>query len=321
MPLRQSRCPFVDNGDRIVNYPRTMPRDPAPVALFAYRRADHLRRTVDSLRSCPEAPLTDLYVFCDGAKGEADGEAVRQVRDAVAAITGFASVTVVERSANVGLAGNVISGVTEVLGHSERVIVLEDDMVVSPDFLAYMDQALDLYADDEQVASIHAYVYATRTPLPDYFFLRGADCWGWATWRRGWALFEPDGRRLLASLEASGSLREFDFDGAFAYSDMLRDQIAGRNDSWAVRWYASAFLAGALTLYPGRSLVTNIGLDGSGTHAGDMPALATTAGRMPPMTRIPVEESAQARAAIADALRPKSLARRVLARMRPGSGA
>jgi hypothetical protein len=265
--------------------------------------------------------MTDLHVFCDGAKGEADADAVREVRAQVAGITGFASVTVVVRPVNVGLAGNVISGVSEVLERSERVIVLEDDMVVSPDFLAYMGQALDIYADDEQVASIHAYVYATRTLLPDYFFLRGADCWGWATWRRGWALFEPDGRLLLQRLESEGSLRDFDFDGAFPYSGMLRDQIAGRNDSWAVRWYASAFLAGALTLYPGRSLVANIGLDGSGTHAGDMPALATTAGRMPPMARIAVEESAAARAAIADALRPRSLAQRVLARMRPGRDA
>ncbi len=318
MPTPES-CPFPDEGDRIVNYPRTMPRDPAPVALFAYRRADHLRRTVESLQSCPEAAATDLHVFCDGAKGEADLDAVREVRAAVSAITGFASVSVVERPANMGLAGNVIAGVSEVLGRSERVIVLEDDMVVSPDFLAYMGQALDMYEADERVASIHAYVYDTRTPLPDDFFLRGADCWGWATWRRGWALFEPDGRLLLERLEVAGSLRDFDFDGAFPYSGMLRDQIAGRNDSWAVRWYASAFLAGALTLYPGRSLVANIGLDGSGTHAGDMPALVTTAGRMPPLTRIPIEESAQARAAIADALRPRSRAQRVLARLRPGS--
>ena len=295
-----------------------MPRDPAPVALFAYRRPDHLQRTIDSLAACPEATATHLDVFADGAKDTSDAEDVRAVRAGIAGITGFASVTAIERPENLGLAENVISGVTSVLHENERVIVVEDDMVVSPDFLAYMNQALDMYAHDQQVASIHGYVYATREALPDYFFLRGADCWGWATWRRGWALFEPDGQRLLDRLEATGSTREFDIDGAFPYSDMLRDQIAGRNDSWAVRWYASAFLAGALTLYPGRSLVANIGLDGSGTHFGDLPALVTTAGRMPPMSRIPIEESKQARGAIADALRPASRTQRVLGRLRRG---
>jgi hypothetical protein len=298
-----------------------MPRDPAPVALFAYRRPDHLQRTIDSLASCPEVADTRLYVFADGAKGASDAEDVAAVRAVIAGITGFAAVTHIERPVNLGLAGNVISGVTQVLAENERVIVVEDDMVVSQDFLGYMNQALDMYADDQQVASIHGYVYATPEPLPDYFFLRGADCWGWATWRRGWALFEPDGQRLLDRLEAAGSIREFDIDGAFPYGDMLRDQIAGRNDSWAVRWYASAFLAGALTLYPGRSLVANIGLDGSGTHSGDLPALVTTAGRMPPMARIPIEESRQARAAIADALRPASRSQRVLGRLRRGGRA
>jgi hypothetical protein len=96
--------------------------------------------------------------------------------------------------------------------------------------------------------------------------LRGADCWGWATWRRGWAHFNPDGNYLLRELKQQGLLKKFDFDGAYAFSKMLQDQIDGLNDSWAVRWHASTFLANKLTLYPGRSLVHNIGNDSSGSH-------------------------------------------------------
>jgi hypothetical protein len=186
-------------------------------------------------------------------------------------------------------------------------------MVVSPDFLAYMNAGLALYAGDEQVVSIHGYVYPTRDALPDTFFLRGADCWGWATWRRGWAVFDPDGAALLARVEAAGLQRDFDLDGAFPYTAMLRDQVEGRTDSWAVRWYASAFLADKLTLYPGRSLVLNIGLDGTGTNSLPDDSLGDSVARMPHLVPVPVEESQAARAAIAGSL---SRRRPVLERVR-----
>lgn len=286
---------------------------PAPVALFAYRRLEHLQRTVASLAACPEASSTEVIAFSDGAKGEADAAEVAAVREFLRHVSGFADVTVVERTANLGLAGNVIDGVTRVLRDHERVIVLEDDMVVSPDFLAYMNQALDLYADEPRVVSIHGYVYPTEDRLPDYFFLRGADCWGWATWRRGWAVFEPDGASLLRGIEEAGLEKEFDLDGAFPYTAMLRDQIEGRTDSWAIRWYASAFLAGRLTLYPGRSLVVNIGLDGSGTNSLPDTTLGSAAGTMERLGLIPVEESSVARAAISRSLAGR---RPVLERLR-----
>lgn len=287
--------------------------DRAPVALFAYRRPEHLRRTLASLAACPEAPDTALVAFCDGAKGPDDTDDVAAVRRLLHEVGGFGSVSVVERDRNVGLAANVIDGVTSVLRDSPTVIVLEDDMVVSPDFLAYMNAGLALYAGDEQVVSIHGYVYPTRDALPDTFFLRGADCWGWATWRRGWAVFDPDGAALLARVEAAGLQRDFDLDGAFPYTAMLRDQVEGRTDSWAVRWYASAFLADKLTLYPGRSLVLNIGLDGTGTNSLPDDSLGDSVARMPHLVPVPVEESQAARAAIAGSL---SRRRPVLERVR-----
>lgn len=276
---------------------------PVPVALFAYRRPDHLRRALSSLAACPEASATSLVVFCDGPRGPADDADVAEVRRVARAAQGFAAVDVVAQDVNRGLAVSVIAGVTEVLNRADAVIVLEDDMVVSADFLTYMNAALAMYADEDRVVSIHGYVYPTDEELPPTFFLRGADCWGWATWRRGWAHFDPDGARLLSALESAGLTRAFDFDGAFPYSQMLRDQVAGQVDSWAIRWYASAFLDDLLTLYPGRSLVENIGLDGSGTHSVDGRGLATSASELGGFSRVPVEESPRARAVIARALR------------------
>lgn len=292
----------------------------APVALFAFRRPDHLLRCLTSLAACPEAASTDLVVFCDGPRGPHDAAAVEEVRAIAREAAGFGSVKVVEQPVNRGLAASVIDGVTAVLGDHECVIVVEDDLVVSVDFLRFLNEALDMYGDDEDVVSIHAFSYPTYGELPQTFFLRGADCWGWATWRRGWALFDPDGPGLLARLRASGLEREFDLDGAYPYTALLEDQVEGRVDSWAVRWRASAFLAGRVTLWPGVSLVENIGQDGSGTHSVATSSLAVEAARLAwPLERIPVQESAAARTAIIDTVardhgaaggRLRSLARR-----------
>ncbi len=242
---------------------------PAPICLFVYNRPWHVRKTVESLQGNRLSKESDLFIFSDGAKDGEDGDKVSEVRHYIQQINGFRSVSIVERQGNLGLAASVIDGVTSILDSWGRIIVLEDDMETSPYFLEYMNDALVRYADDERVVSIHGYVYPVGSELPEAFFLPGADCWGWATWSRGWALFNPDGKYLLGEIDRRKLVRAFDFNGSFAYSRMLAEQSAGRNDSWAIRWYASAFLAGKLTLYPGRSLVQNIGNDNSGTHCGE----------------------------------------------------
>lgn len=241
----------------------------APVALFVYNRPRHTRQTIEALQKNPQASETDLVIYSDAPKSEAQAGQVRQVRDYLKNISGFKSVSVVERATNYGLARSIIEGVTEIVGKYGRIIVLEDDMVTSPYFLSYMNDALARYANDERVVCVHGYMFPIEQPLPEAFFLPGADCWGWATWSRGWSCFNSDGRALLDELKRRKLTDTFDYHGAYPFSKMLEGQIRGENDSWAVRWHASAFLAGKLTLHPGRSLVRNIGNDSSGTHCGD----------------------------------------------------
>jgi hypothetical protein len=239
----------------------------APIALFVFNRPDHTRKTIEALSRNELASQSRLIVFSDGPRDNKDILLVEQVRDYIDTITAFESVSIIPSKSNKGLANSIISGVTMVLSEYNKVIVLEDDIVTSPLFLKYMNNSLDLYENDEEVISIHGYIYPVKESLPDYFFLRGADCWGWATWRRGWKIFEPDGKKLYKELKRKNSLKEFDFGSAYPYTKMLLKQIAGKNNSWAIRWYASAFIHEKLTLYPGKSYIQNIGNDASGTHS------------------------------------------------------
>ena len=238
----------------------------APIALFVYNRPWHTRQTVEALAANMLASDTSLHVFSDAPKSETARQSVEAVRSYIRTISGFKSITIIERDTNFGLARSITDGVTSLCEQYGRVIVMEDDLVTSPYFLKFMNEGLDLYDSDERVISIHGYVYPVKATLPEMFFLRGADCWGWATWKRGWDLFESDGRSLLKELNARKLAHRFDFDGAHPYVRMLKKQIKGKNNSWAIRWYASAFLKNKLTLYPGRSLVLNIGIDNSGAH-------------------------------------------------------
>jgi hypothetical protein len=271
----------------------------APLTLFTYNRLWHTQQTIEALRNNELADASELFIFSDGPKSEADRKKVQSVREYLKTISGFKKVTIVERECNLGLAQSIITGVTEIVDGYGRIIVLEDDMRTSQYFLKFMNEALEFYKDEENVISIHGYMYPVKAKLSETFFLKGADCWGWATWKRGWGLFEPNGQKLLEELKTRDLTHRFDFNGSYDYTKMLVSQVKGENDSWAIRWYASAFLNDKLTLYPGRSLVFNTGTDASGTHceAIDMFDTEISRGRVT-IAKISLEEDTHALEAI-----------------------
>lgn len=225
-----------------------------------------MQQTVESLLKNPEAGQVEVHFFSDAAKTQKDEASVAAVRDYIKSVSGFTAIHIHEATRNRGLSASIISGVGELLQTASGIIVLEDDMACQPFFLEYMIEGLERYATNEQVASIHAYTYPIEG-LPESFFLKGADCWGWATWPRAWKCFEENGSALLEELKRKKALRRFNYEGSYPYQRMLERQIKGENQSWAVRWYASALLQDMLTLYPGKSLIRNLGNDNSGTHS------------------------------------------------------
>lgn len=264
----------------------------APIALFVYRRRDCTQQTVEALQANILAAESELIIFSDAAKNKNTVNDVQQVRKYIKTISGFLSVTLIEREKNLGLANSIISGVSEIVQRYGKIIVVEDDLVTSKYFLQFMNDGLQKYEQDERVISIHGYCYPVQKKLPETFFLRGADCWGWATWKRAWNIFEPNGEKLLQQIKEKNLQQQFNFNNTYQFTKMLKRQVRNEIDSWAIRWNASAFVQNKLTLYPGVSLVDNIGGSTDATHTFSVKEFRQPVAQVPiQLTDIPIEES------------------------------
>ena len=240
----------------------------APIALFVYNRPQHTARTLKFLQQNELAAESRLFIFSDGAKTDADQEMVDKVRDLIKDADGFKSIEIIRRKENMGLANSIIAGVTKLVADYGQVIVFEDDLISSPYTLTYFNESLNRYRQEEKVMHIGAYMYNLKVEnLPETFFYRAATSWGWATWDRAWKHFEPNIDKLIGQFNAADK-RAFSIDHTMNFWKQMKDFKNGRNNSWAIRWYASIFLKKGLTLNPSQSLVNNIGHDGSGIHSG-----------------------------------------------------
>ena len=240
----------------------------APIALFVYNRPQHTARTIKFLQQNELALESRLFIFSDGAKSDVDRNSVEEVRELIKGVDGFKSVEIIERKENMGLANSIIAGVTKLTKDYGQVIVFEDDLISSPYTLTYFNESLDKYRNEDKVMHIGAYMYHLKeNSLPETFFYRAATSWGWATWSRAWQHFEADIDKLMTQFDATKK-RAFSIEHTMNFWKQMQDFKNGKNNSWAIRWYASIFLKGGLTLNPSQSLVNNIGHDGSGIHSG-----------------------------------------------------
>lgn len=271
----------------------------APILLFTYNRLQHTQRCLEALLKNTLAADSELFIYADAAKDETGKEAVEEVRRYIHSLQGFKTITIIERNENWGLARNIIDGVTTQIKKYGKVIVLEDDLVVAPYFLQFMNDALEVYKDEPKVGHIQACDFTQDTSLPDTFLIKWTGSWGWATWERAWKHFNPNGKELLHELETRKLTYTFDFNGKYGFTRMLRRQIAGKNNSWAIRWNASLFVKDILSLNVGRSLVQNEGFDGSGTNCGGGGLYASNLHLAPlPVQKIsPIVENLEARQA------------------------
>lgn len=241
----------------------------APIAIFVYRRAELVSRVLDALEACPEFSSSDVYIFSDGPKSQAAKPDVDEVRAHIRSRL-RANMQLIESIPNKGLAGSIIEGVTSLCDEYGRVIVIEDDLIVSPIILTWFNRALDFYVHEQKVMQVSAHMFNVRSfrDREEGMFFPVTTSWGWATWKRAWDAFDYDANGW-ESLETNLSLRrQFNVDGCYPFSSMLRAQMNSELDSWAIRWYWTVFRLGGLVLFPPLTLVNNFGDDSRATHSG-----------------------------------------------------
>ncbi|MBS1605123.1 MAG: glycosyltransferase [Bacteroidetes bacterium] len=242
----------------------------APILLFTYKRLATLKQTVAALRANRLAPQSDLYIFSDQGKTSEDMAKVAEVRQFIQTIDGFRNVYITQNVTNKGLASSIIGGVSQVIQQYGRVIVLEDDLLTTPNFLDFMNAALEKYERDHRVFSISGYSFdlgpedPERYPFDAYFTSRGWS-WGWATWKDRWSGVDWQMKDYPEFARNAVRRRQFAQGGSDLIL-MLRRQMSGQLDSWAIRWFYHQFKVQGLTLYPILSKIYNDGFDDMATH-------------------------------------------------------
>lgn len=244
----------------------------APIIVFVYNRADHFVQVYNALAACKEAKDSELFIFSDGAKNETGKEKVNEVRAAVAAIKDsgdFKSVTVTESPVNKGLAASVIAGVTEVINKYGKAIVVEDDCVVSPHFLGYINNALNYYENSKNIGCLSGYTPMIEFPdnyKKDVFSAyRSCSC-TWATWKDRWESVDWELKDIKDFYKSPKLIRLLNSNGSDRFIRLYR-QTKGNGSSWSVRFGAHLVKNNLLTVYPKYSYITNIGCDESGVHS------------------------------------------------------
>ncbi len=241
---------------------------PAPICLFTYNRLAETVQTIEYLKKNFFAQQSELFIFSDSYKDEKSRHKVEAVRNYIRTVDGFKSIHIFEMQTNMGLAKSIISGVNKVITEYGKVIVLEDDLITSTNFLDYMNQALDYYEDNSKVFSVAGYSIKVTPPdnfKSDVYFKGRATSWGWATWKDRWQSVDWQLKDIDVFLSSNSRKRKMRRHGDDLLK-MLSDHIKGRNDSWAIRFAYNQIKGNKLTVAPIISKVRNIGFGGEATH-------------------------------------------------------
>ena len=224
--------------------------------------------TVKALQKNYLASDSEFYVFSDGPKNESVKDKVNAVREFLKTVNGFKSITVFESKFNKGLANSIIDGVTKIINEFGKVIILEDDLVTTPNFLDFMNQALDFYSEDDSVFSISGYTMdlnSLKKQNKDFYFGHRASSWGWATWQKNWQSVDWE-VKTFKDLNDSKKMQNAFNQGGSDMTSMLKAQMKGKIDSWAIRFCFQQFLNKQACVFPKKSKVQSIGFSKEATH-------------------------------------------------------
>lgn len=238
---------------------------------LVFNRPEATARCFEAIRA---ARPSRLYVAADGPRDSRSGEAERcaRVRTIATAVNWPCEVKTLFRSENLGCRRAVSSALDWFFDEEPEGIVLEDDCLASPTWFAFAEEMLARYREDKRIMCVSASHFHGKQHVPEhsYFFSRYNHCWGWASWRRAWAMYDSD-------MSSWPKLRKQNWLAGIGYGDRhfvgywrrLFDRVhASRINSWAYRWTFSCWSQNGLSILPARNLVSNIGFSDEATNTG-----------------------------------------------------
>ena len=241
----------------------------APILLFAYNRPNHFKQALNALIKNKETKDSILYICIDGPRNTEDKINQKIMFDYIETIrTEFQNINIVKQNSNLGLAKNMIHNVTNIINKHDKLIVIEDDCVVSEAFLEFMNKALAYYEPHKKVwhISSHSWINDSKK-INDVYLYRVMHCWGYGTWKDRWRYFEKDPQSLINQFTEQ-DIKRFNLDETENFWSQVLDNHSGHINTWAIFWYATIFKNNGLCMCPFYSYVENIGFDGSGTNCG-----------------------------------------------------
>ncbi len=244
----------------------------APIICFGFERPLHLERMLKTLEENIEARESHLFICIDGAKSTTNKELHSQTLKTAKEPYNFKKITIIERQKNLGLRNNIVQTITEVMTQYDKVIILEDDLIIGTNFLNYMNNALNKYEENNKVWHINGYSYPQVNNSKKSSFSNYISPWGWGTWKNRWDIFINGNyfNENFISKLSEDTINEFNVDGHYDWENIIKKTMLGSVNSWAAFWYQAIFLNEGLTLFPNKSHTQNGGFDGTGEHCSDV---------------------------------------------------
>lgn len=240
----------------------------SPIILFAYKRPNELKKVIKALKDNFLASESELYIFVDGPRKEEDNPKVEAVRKICDKIEGFKKITRIYHQTNQRCANSIIDGISTVLKIHDSAIIVEDDILTTPNFLTFANTCINFYGTNKNIFSISGFCLPFNPPSDytfDAFAFTRSCSWGWATWSDRWFSVDWEISDYEAFIKDSEAKKRFGFGGSDMVK-MLKDYKQGGIDAWDIRFSYSQFKQNGYTIYPVISKVDNIGFDEDATH-------------------------------------------------------
>ncbi len=244
----------------------------APIAFFCFNRADKTKLALEALVKNHLAKDSEIYIFCDGPRNIKDLSHIEEVHKVVESFKGFKKKHVFKREINYGPQFSIIYGINQVFEKHNSIIVIEDDIITSKDFLKFINNSLEFYKDEKNIWCVTGFNYPNslisypKNYKEDIFFVKGKNAsWGWGGWKDRWQKIDFDVKDYEAFKQNPESIKSFNRAGSNMF-DMLRMQKEGRIKAWDIQMCYAMFKNSGYALHPIKPITKNIGFDASGTH-------------------------------------------------------